>query len=76
MSGHEFQSWFPESGSIDYDDTQTNITEATLDEIATTIHAHPTVSEAVGEAALASWGRPIHFPKAGPIIREALINPI
>ena len=36
--------------------------EATLDEIVTTIHAHPTVSEAVGEAALASWKRAIHFP--------------
>jgi dihydrolipoamide dehydrogenase len=38
--------------------------EATLDEIVTTIHAHPTVSEAVGEAALASWGSAIHLPKA------------
>ena len=37
--------------------------EATLDEIVTTIHAHPTVSEAMGEAALATWERPIHFPK-------------
>jgi dihydrolipoamide dehydrogenase len=37
--------------------------EATLEEIVSTIHAHPTVSEAVGEAALASWGRAIHLPK-------------
>jgi len=37
--------------------------EATLDEIISTIHAHPTVGEALGEAALASWGRAIHLPK-------------
>ena len=37
--------------------------EATLEEIVTTVHAHPTVSEAVGEAALASWKRAIHLPK-------------
>ena len=36
--------------------------EATLDELVTTIHAHPTVSEAIGEAALAGLGRPIHWP--------------
>jgi len=37
--------------------------EATLDEIVSTIHAHPTVGEAIGEAALASWSRAIHLPK-------------
>ncbi|MDR1740787.1 MAG: dihydrolipoyl dehydrogenase [Synergistaceae bacterium] len=37
--------------------------EATIDEIVTTIHAHPTVSEAMGEAALAALGRAIHMPK-------------
>jgi dihydrolipoamide dehydrogenase len=37
--------------------------EATLDEIVSTIHAHPTVGEALGEAALSSWGRAIHLPK-------------
>lgn len=36
--------------------------EATLDEVLTTIHAHPTVSEAVAEAAMAALGRAIHFP--------------
>ncbi|MDR3354269.1 MAG: dihydrolipoyl dehydrogenase [Synergistaceae bacterium] len=36
--------------------------EATLNEIAGTIHAHPTVSEAVREAALAAAGRAIHVP--------------
>ncbi|MDR2175286.1 MAG: dihydrolipoyl dehydrogenase [Synergistaceae bacterium] len=38
--------------------------EATLDEIVSAVHAHPTVSEALGEAALASWGRAIHLPKS------------
>lgn len=38
--------------------------ESTLEEIVTTIHAHPTVSEAVGEAALATWKKAIHLPKA------------
>jgi dihydrolipoamide dehydrogenase len=37
--------------------------EATLDEIITTIHAHPTVGEAVAEAALAALGRAIHLPR-------------
>jgi dihydrolipoamide dehydrogenase len=36
--------------------------EATLDEIVSTIHAHPTVSEAVCEAALAAKGRAVHIP--------------
>ncbi len=35
--------------------------EATLDEIQATIHAHPTLSEMVGEAALAAKGIPIHI---------------
>jgi dihydrolipoamide dehydrogenase len=35
--------------------------EATLDEITATIHAHPTLSEMVGEAALAAKGIPIHI---------------
>ena len=37
--------------------------EATLDELVTTIHAHPTVSEAVPEAAMAALGRVIHMPR-------------
>lgn len=36
--------------------------EATVDEFVTTVHAHPTVSEAVAEAALAVNGRSIHWP--------------
>ncbi|MEO0453944.1 MAG: dihydrolipoyl dehydrogenase [Verrucomicrobiota bacterium] len=35
--------------------------EATIDEIANTIHAHPTLSEMVMEAALAGAGEPIHI---------------
>jgi dihydrolipoamide dehydrogenase len=36
--------------------------EATLDEIVSTIHAHPTIAEAICEAALAAKGRAIHIP--------------
>lgn len=35
--------------------------EGTLAEIDLTVHAHPTLSEAVKEAALAALGRPIHI---------------
>jgi dihydrolipoamide dehydrogenase len=34
---------------------------ANLEDIASTIHPHPTYSEAVQEAAEAALGRPIHF---------------
>lgn len=37
--------------------------EATIDEIITTIHAHPTVGEAIHEAAHAVHGNAIHLPK-------------
>ncbi len=37
--------------------------EATVDELVTTIHAHPTVSEAVLEAGHGVFGSPIHLPK-------------
>jgi len=36
--------------------------EATLEEIDTTIHAHPTLGEAIVEAALAAQGRALHVP--------------
>ena len=36
--------------------------EATLEELADTIHCHPTVTEAVRESALAAEGRAIHIP--------------
>lgn len=35
--------------------------EATLDEVVATMHAHPTLSEAVHEAALGASGRMLHF---------------
>jgi dihydrolipoamide dehydrogenase len=35
--------------------------ETTVHEIAATVHAHPTLSETVMEAALATLGRPIHI---------------
>jgi dihydrolipoamide dehydrogenase len=34
--------------------------EGTVEDIVRTIHAHPTVSEAVGEAAMSVFGKPIH----------------
>ena len=36
--------------------------EATLDELTDTIHCHPTVAEALREAALAAQKRAIHIP--------------
>ncbi|MFO7576165.1 MAG: dihydrolipoyl dehydrogenase [Pelovirga sp.] len=36
--------------------------EATVDELISTIHAHPTIAEAVPEAALATDGMAIHWP--------------
>jgi dihydrolipoamide dehydrogenase len=36
--------------------------ESTLDELIATIHAHPSIGEAVREAALAAQGRAIHIP--------------
>ena len=36
--------------------------EATVDELIVAIHAHPTVSEAFGEAAMAVHGQAIHWP--------------
>jgi dihydrolipoamide dehydrogenase len=35
--------------------------ETTTEEIARTIHAHPTLSEIMHEAAEATLGHPIHF---------------
>lgn len=36
--------------------------EATVDELISTVHAHPTVSEAIAEAALATDGLALHWP--------------
>jgi len=38
--------------------------ETTLDEIAATIHPHPSLGEAVAEAGLAALGRALHLPRA------------
>lgn len=38
--------------------------DATLDEIEAAIHPHPTLGEAVHEAALAASGRALHLPKS------------
>ena len=38
---------------------------ATATDVADTIHSHPTLSECVGEAALAVLGRSIHMPPGG-----------
>jgi len=38
--------------------------EVTLDELERTIHPHPTLGEAIGEAALAARGRALHLPKS------------
>jgi len=35
--------------------------EATLEDVAATIHAHPTLSESLQEAALLTLGRPLHY---------------
>jgi len=40
--------------------------EATVEDIAQTIHPHPTLSEGVMEAALALLERPVHAVKIGP----------
>jgi dihydrolipoamide dehydrogenase len=38
--------------------------ELTLDELVQTIHAHPSLSEALFEAALDVTGETIHFPRS------------
>lgn len=41
MSGHEFQSYFPDSGSIDQADTRTSITETTFGELRQLASRYP-----------------------------------
>jgi dihydrolipoamide dehydrogenase len=45
--------------------------EATIETVADSIAAHPTLAEAVKEAALVALGRPIHLPPARPRARVA-----
>lgn len=44
--------------------------EATLDDLADTIHAHPTLPEAVMEAALVALGHPIHVARSRAAARH------
>lgn len=37
--------------------------ESTVDEMLTTIYAHPTISEAINEASQDVFGNSIHMPK-------------
>ncbi|MGH2518757.1 MAG: dihydrolipoyl dehydrogenase, partial [Chloroflexota bacterium] len=39
--------------------------EAALEDISTTIHPHPTLTEALGEAAAMAQGAAIHWPRGG-----------
>jgi NADH-quinone oxidoreductase subunit E len=41
MSGHEFQSWFPESGQVDMADTSTGIDEKTMAELRELASRYP-----------------------------------
>ncbi|MDO4784909.1 MAG: NADH-quinone oxidoreductase subunit NuoE [Propionibacteriaceae bacterium] len=41
MSGHEFQSYFPDSGGVDYSDTSTNIDETTYAELRELASRYP-----------------------------------
>ncbi len=43
--------------------------ELTVDEVAETIHPHPTLSEGLREAVLAAEGRPIHIPPKKSLAR-------
>jgi len=45
--------------------------EATIETIGDSIAAHPTLAEAVKEAALVALGRPIHLPPARPCAKAA-----
>jgi dihydrolipoamide dehydrogenase len=45
--------------------------EATIETLGDAMTAHPTLSEAVKEAALVALGRPIHLPPARPRAKAA-----
>ena len=47
MSGHEFQSWFPESGGIDYEDVSTSIGDTTMDELRSIAARYPQARSAL-----------------------------
>lgn len=39
--------------------------ESTVDELLTTVYAHPTIGEGIHEAAEAVFGKAIHLPEEG-----------
>ena len=47
MSGHEFTSWFPESGSVDMDDRSTNIGDQTMAELRELASRYPQARSAL-----------------------------
>ena len=47
MSGHEFQSYFPDSGGVDQSDQATNITEETLEEMRQLAARYPQARSAL-----------------------------
>jgi len=51
----------PEATEMIAEATMARTLEATLEDVHRSVHAHPTLSEAVGEACLAALGRPIHM---------------
>jgi NADH-quinone oxidoreductase subunit E len=62
VSGHEFQSFFPESGSVDYTDTVENIDET----IASCASSRPLPAAALGAAADAAPGAVGRRPRLTP----------
>ncbi len=55
----------PEASSMLPEGVLAMALEATLDELARTIHVHPTLPEAIMEAAWVAKGTPIHIPPKG-----------
>ena len=51
----------PEATEMIAEATMARTLEATLEDVHRSVHAHPTLSETVGEACLAALGRPIHM---------------
>lgn len=47
MSGHEFQSYFPESGGVDHSDQETNITDETIAEMRQLAARYPEARSAL-----------------------------
>jgi dihydrolipoamide dehydrogenase len=55
-----------EASSLIMEGTLAMRLEAALEDVYTTIHPHPTLTEAMGEAALAADGIALHWPKGTP----------